>query len=211
MTLPVVLQSVPPLLERVGGAAAGDSSGTSAEALARALERWHDFYLLSGTAAVTLVGLLFVALSFHLDAILDDARTNHLAAARMAFLNFLFVLVLSLFFLMPRVQGQVLGLGVLVLSTFSFSYIVWNVVRSRRKRAATKDEEFLRRRFVVGGFVFGVAIAAAAMLVLEPRPSHLLQFMFIAIVTLMNATTIAWDLLVQVGRQRKAAAEAPKA
>jgi hypothetical protein len=30
------------------------------------VERWHDFYLLAGTASVTLAGLLFVALSIHI-------------------------------------------------------------------------------------------------------------------------------------------------
>ena len=31
-----------------------------------ALSGWHDFYILAGTAAATLVGLLFVGLSLHL-------------------------------------------------------------------------------------------------------------------------------------------------
>jgi hypothetical protein len=37
-------------------------------------EAWHDFYLLSGTAAVTLVGLLFVALSLHIEILFRTGR-----------------------------------------------------------------------------------------------------------------------------------------
>ena len=32
------------------------------------VEHWHEFYLMTGTAAVTLAGLLFVAISLHVDA-----------------------------------------------------------------------------------------------------------------------------------------------
>jgi hypothetical protein len=37
-------------------------------------ERWHDAYLLLGTAAAALTGLVFVALSIHLRAIASSAR-----------------------------------------------------------------------------------------------------------------------------------------
>jgi hypothetical protein len=35
------------------------------EAFTQAVEGWHDFYLMIGTAAATLVGLLFVSLSLN--------------------------------------------------------------------------------------------------------------------------------------------------
>src|SRR6187399_736541 len=89
---------------------------TQAEMVTHAIEGWHEFYLLAGTAAVTLVGLLFVALSFHLDALLHEQRAHLLHAARLAFMNFLFVLMLSLFFLIPLNTPQLLGVSIFVLS-----------------------------------------------------------------------------------------------
>jgi hypothetical protein len=44
------------------------------ETARHALEAWHDFYLLSGTASATLAGLLFVSLSFNLDHLLHESR-----------------------------------------------------------------------------------------------------------------------------------------
>ena len=44
----------------------------AAASFAEQLDRWHEFYLMAGTAAVTLMGLLFVAVSLHLDAVVRD-------------------------------------------------------------------------------------------------------------------------------------------
>ncbi len=65
------------------------------------IERWHDFYLLAGTAAVTLAGLLFVALSLHLDRFVERSHEHLLALSRVTLLSFTFVLFASLFMLVP--------------------------------------------------------------------------------------------------------------
>jgi hypothetical protein len=65
------------------------------------LERWHEFYLMAGTAAVTLAGLLFVALSLHLDRFVEVSHEHLLALARVTLLSYTFVLFASLFMLVP--------------------------------------------------------------------------------------------------------------
>ncbi|MCC6349100.1 MAG: hypothetical protein IT347_05860 [Candidatus Eisenbacteria bacterium] len=209
MSPAALLLSLPFLHAKSG--AAPDSAAVAATALRHAIEGWHEFYLLAGTAAVTLVGLLFVALSFHLDTLLHDERAHLLAAARMAYLNFIFVLTLSLFFLIPDPPPRVLGLAVFVLSTVSLGYIAWNMYRARARRQLTRHEQFLRRRLGLAGFIFGIAVAASIGFLVEPGPGRMLQFMMLTIVTLVNAAGMSWDLLVQVGRMRKASGEAPKA
>jgi len=56
-------------------------------------QRWRDFYVVSGTAAATLVGLLFVGLSLHLRAVLSRSEVR--ALARVALANFGLMLFLS--------------------------------------------------------------------------------------------------------------------
>lgn len=192
-------------------AAAADSTTLAAERLAHAIEGWHDFYLLSGTAAVTLVGLLFVALSFHLDTLLHDQRAHLLAAARMAFMNFVFVLVLSLFFLIPGNSPLLLGFSALVLSLVMFGSLLAGSLKSRRRGAASEHERFLQRRSLISGVMAGLSIVTAGLLVAEPRVHHLYFFVTVACGMLANAAGMSWDLLVQVGRIRKAAGETPKA
>src|SRR5262245_23837826 len=42
----------------------------------QAMSRWHDFYILTGTAAATLMGLIFVALSFGIGIESQEKRTD---------------------------------------------------------------------------------------------------------------------------------------
>lgn len=184
---------------------------TAAERVAASLEGWHEFYLLAGTAAVTLVGLLFVALSFHLDTLLHDHRAHLLAAARLAFMNFVFVLMLSLFFLIPHSSPLLLGVTCTVLSVFTLGLVLVAGWRSRMKSRATEHEKFLRRRYLISGFVMGISVVSSVSLVLEPRPTLLYDLVAVVCATLANAAGMSWDLLVQVGRIRKADGETAKA
>ena len=52
-------------------------------------DHWHDFFLLAGTAAVTLLGLLFVALSLHLDLLVCNEGAYLKAIALEAFFSFI--------------------------------------------------------------------------------------------------------------------------
>lgn len=174
------------------------------------IERWHEFYLMAGTASVTLVGLLFVALSFHLDTLLHDKRAHLLAAARLAFMNFMFVLMLSLFFLIPGGQPVLVGIAVITLSVVSLGGVAWDGFRNRGKFALTGHEQFLRRRYMVSGVVMGLSIACAYGLMTNPRVVVLIQFVPVVTAMLANAAGMSWDLLVQVGRMRRAQEEASK-
>src|SRR5437899_11480758 len=64
------------------------------------VQRWHDFYIVAGTAAATLVGLLFVGLSLHLRAVLSRSEVRSLARVTLA--NFGLVLFVSLFMVIPQ-------------------------------------------------------------------------------------------------------------
>jgi len=63
-------------------------------------QRWHDFYVVAGTAAATLVGLLFVGLSLHLRTVLSGSEVRSLARVTLA--NFGLLLFVSLFMVIPQ-------------------------------------------------------------------------------------------------------------
>lgn len=87
------------------------------------MEQWHNFFTLAGTAAATLLGLLFVALSVNKESI--AARPLLRSLARQTFLSLSIVLLVSLLGLMPEravsahVTGFYLTIGVLVCFGFS--------------------------------------------------------------------------------------------
>src|ERR1700720_4483152 len=77
----------------------------------------RDFYILAGTAAATLVGLLFVGLSLHLRTVI--AATEVRSLARVTLANFGAVLFVTLFMVITEdksaAASQLIGSGVVSL------------------------------------------------------------------------------------------------
>lgn len=184
----------------------GTTPAERAEIIAfmHAMERWHEFYLLAGTAAVTLVGLLFVALSFHLDALLHESRAHLLSAARLTFGNFIFVLVLSLTFLVPDAGPVFLGMFVVLASTIFLVQAIWSWFKSRKHADPGGHERSMarRRRLAVLGYFF--ALSTGLLLLMDHRANWLYNFVGTVCLLLGNGAGMSWDMLVQVGKLRRA-------
>ena len=72
------------------------------DAFVETVESWHDFYMLAGTAAATLIGLIFVAVSLHIDIIATAKRSSDIGVlARQTFSNFIFILSFAFIFMVP--------------------------------------------------------------------------------------------------------------
>jgi len=167
------------------------------------VERWHDFFLLSGTAAATLVGLLFLSLSFNLEVLIHETKAHLLEHARAIMLSFTFVLVVSLSFLVPQLTFQ---FAALMLCAFSLIALVFQAWRSLKFGATklTAHEGFLRRR--TGLLIFGYVLALINGLRMLFTPEPKLVFNMVGIICLLlgNAVGSSWDLLVRVAKQRAA-------
>lgn len=165
------------------------------------LERWHDFFLLSGTAAVTLMGLLFVALSLHVDVIVHEHGAHLKVVALEAFLNLLFVLFISLIMLAPTVPGRPLGAALSFIGAFRLMLLL------RRVRVlATGGHADLRHNFsVFRVLVPGIAhvlLIVIGVRFLQNHVDHDSMSLFVPSLMLMMAVAGrgAWDLIILVGR-----------
>jgi hypothetical protein len=88
---------------------------------------WHDFFLTAGTAAAALTGLLFVALSIHLDRILG--HSEHRFRARGNFFGLTVVMVMALVVLMPTLSGKWLGFGLILPNVTAAAVNSWHIRR----------------------------------------------------------------------------------
>ena len=53
------------------------------------IDSWHDFYMLTGTAAATLIGLIFISVSLHIDVLAKAEKFGDIRSlADQTFLNF---------------------------------------------------------------------------------------------------------------------------
>jgi hypothetical protein len=193
-----------------GHGAAADSVAQAAAASAsraaewvRFTESWHEFFLMAGTAAVTLAGLLFVALSLHVETLIHETREHLLALARAVLLSFIMVLTLSLMMLVPGYSMRVTAVELLVVGTVA----TVATLRQIRGKSGVEQAEFshslFRRRLVIPliGYAW-VALTGAGMLKL--REPDLLYLIIGAVCMLLgNAAGTSWDLLVRTARIRR--------
>jgi hypothetical protein len=86
---------------------------------------WHDFFLTAGTAAAALTGLLFVALSIHLDRILG--HPEHRFRARGNFFGLTVVMVMALVVLIPTLNGKWLGVWIIAPNLAAAAINTWYI------------------------------------------------------------------------------------
>lgn len=171
----------------------------SSEAYSHLIESWHEFYLMAGTASVTLVGLLFVAISIHLDVVLHHKRAHLLDLSRQTLLAYLYVLIISLMFLVPPSAPRMLAANVGLPSLVVLILAIVGLIREAAQKETAVPRRSLIRRRMVQIAALTVAVFAAHLLWIGDGYG---AFMMIAPVCMMlgNATGSAWDLLVQLGR-----------
>jgi hypothetical protein len=168
------------------------------------VDRWHEFYLMAGTAAVTLAGLLFVALSLHLDRLVEESHEHLLALARVTLLSFTFVLMVSMFMLVPTHSPlqTAIQLGVMGIAGLWFTFRLTRAARHHDEAGFSRGQIRKRLMFPAIGYILilltavGVALGIPEML-----------FMMVGSMTMIlgNAAGTSWELLVQIAKHRRAA------
>lgn len=158
--------------------------------------RWRDFYVVAGTASATLVGLLFVGLSLHLHTVLSRVEVRSLA--RVTFVNFGFLLFVSLFMVIRQgptaVSPQLIGAGLLSLAVAGPS-----LVAASRSRTRTLPPFRLILRFGLSALGYVGAILAGALLAGGSDNAALDLSWVVTVVLLFVSLRNSWDLLVSVG------------
>lgn len=168
-------------------------------AFADALEKWHDFYVLVGTGAATLVALLFVAVSLGAGFLTEEraeaTRTFfspvvvHFAAA-----FFLACIALvpghrSAFFAAMIGATALVGLGVSAYTTFKFF--------ARFRTPYWTDH----LAYVLLPFLAHCALLAAAVLAFLDRGDALDVFAAALLLLLLVNIRNAWDLMLSMVRR----------
>lgn len=161
----------------------------------------RDFYILAGTAAATLVGLLFVGLSLHLRIVIAASEVRSLARVTLA--NFGAVLFVCLFMVITEDRStaglQLIGSGVV-----SLIVTVPSLVAAARSQETTlqmrqRDRARLALRFGLSAVCY-LAVIGAGVLLLSSLTSAFAIVLEVAIVVLLvMSLRNTWDLLVTVG------------
>lgn len=162
------------------------------------MHAWEAFYLMAGTAAVTLTGLLFVALSMHVAILFreEHARTRQMAFH--AFQGYLYVLVTALVFLAPSLSNWTLGVTYLLMNFVLLVRTAWRMRKLPHEGArATSKRADRAWGLAMPGLGYGSGMALGLMILLDgiPRGNLLL---IPPLLVLASATRTAWSVLEHV-------------
>ena len=161
-----------------------------------AMSEWETFYLLAGTAAATLMGLLFVAVSINVEAFRREAYADLQQFAGLTFNCFFYVLFISIMFLIPNVSPFGLGVPLLLLGVLG----VANAIIQRRRALQQQQNHGVKRidrRFTVPTIC--LAALAVISVLLMARITAGTYFLVGIIVTLLGTAAVnAYTLLIAV-------------
>lgn len=162
--------------------------------------QWHDFYLLAGTIAATLMGLLFVAISIHWDMVLQESRAHLHAIALEAFGCFLVVSFLALMMLAPAGAPRPFGAGIALLGAIRLLV----GLRHSRQIWGSSDEAFSRGNLIYRAVMlpaaFVLMVGAGVLMMKHQIDMSLAVLTFAVFLLLAMGARASWDLLVRVGR-----------
>ncbi len=167
---------------------------------AQAVSSWHDFYVMAGTAAATLLGLLFVSLSLNLEIISRTESKSLRALATRSFANFLYVLFFAITFLVPDQSPFGIGIPLLLMGTIGFLTNVLTLVAIPRDRVPLwgMTYTFWRLGLPLVAFLLLITISLFA---LKGDTTMLYWMIAVIVLLLLNAAQNSWDLLMRVHPQ----------
>lgn len=161
---------------------------------ARLVLGWETFYLLTRTAAATLIGLLFVAISVGRETVGAKATQDLALFGALTFNCFFYVLVISILFLIPELGNLWLGLLLALLAGLA---LIGTVIQWRQAVALPPNRIGTRisARFGAPLFALGMICATGLLTVLGDAWS--LYGLVVAIILLLaSASQNAWALLM---------------
>jgi hypothetical protein len=153
-------------------------------------EAWHELYLMVGTAAAGLTGLIFVAVSLHLREVLSNPW--HRGTAGSSLLALMSVVLISGALLAPPQPLPLLGAEIAAIALLSPAYDSLALLHLPRERRAPAVAKVLLG--MVGGFL---AVAAGVSLAIEAG-GGLWLLLPAAAIALGSAVLNAWRLMVDV-------------
>jgi hypothetical protein len=172
--------------------------------LTQALHDWAPFYLLVGTSAATLAGLLFVALS--LAVTLLPAGAANAASARAyvtpSLVYLVYVLVIAAILNVPQMTAEILAA---ILAVGGIAGVVFAVPRGRALRASRNgvklDVDDWLWYLALPVLSYFLIVASAVLLLFAIQIALILLAIAVLLLT-TAAVRNAWDLMLWIATNR---------
>jgi hypothetical protein len=106
------------------------------------VESWRDFFGLAGAASATLLGLLFVGVSFRADIRQQPEGTLHRSVVGLNFQHYLVIILFSLYFQIPDLEPDQLAWSVIITSLLALISVVRATISLRSQMSSDRETSF---------------------------------------------------------------------
>jgi len=162
---------------------------------------WQSFYNLAGSAAFTLLGLVFVAVSINIGTItLADKQGDLVRFASETLTSFLMVMIIALIFVIPEQGPYGMGIPLLIIGLLR----MWSAAKLwRRFYFEGKGQRFLDNALFQKGLLIPNSICYLTLIVISISllygSTNYLDWMTMVIIWLLIAGSMdAWALMLRL-------------
>jgi len=166
------------------------------DSFAQTVTQWHDFYIMVGTAAATLVGLLFIGLTLNIDLIRRSEFADVQTLATLTFNGFFYAIIFAVVFLIPDQVPIGLGLPLLSLGGLGGLNVLVQFRRTRKSHRVWGHSTVSSRFF--WPFMLLLAVVVIAISVITGATWGFYWLVPVMILLLATGSRNAWDLLISL-------------
>lgn len=162
------------------------------------VHEWQIFYATIATAAATLVGLLFVAMSLNVGMFTGKKNIGLRMLSRRTLSNFLYIIIFALIFLIPRQLPIGLGLPLICNGIVG---LISTVSHLRVLFSSTPPGIFRRTALVHAAMAlaaFLILIVVSFLVMARASTTSLYWLVAPMILLLISASLDTWSLLIRV-------------
>ncbi len=170
-----------------------------------ALHDWQNFYILTGTASATLIGLLFVAISAGGYIPAQQAREYTRTFVNPVLFVYMQVLFVSCLFLMPLRNTLLFSIVLIVLGVLNLSLtgkVLWRIRVVHRNDTEIERDHWLWYTLLPG--IVSLLLIVSAVGFLLDMPFTLLVIAIIVLVSLAIGLRNTWNLMLWLTMRRGA-------
>jgi len=165
------------------------------------MEGWHEFYVLVGTSAAALTGLMFVVISISPETIAERPAAGVRAFVTPTMVFFTTALAISALMLVPHLAPAALAALLALASVAGIAYLLW-VRGHHRWRAGKLDAEDWV--FFIGlPFLSYILLLVAAIAIWRGSAPGAPMLAFVTALLLVVGIHNAWDLVIWLSQQRR--------
>jgi hypothetical protein len=166
-----------------------------------AFHAWSDFYVIVGSSAAALTGLMFVVITLVAGVRARPTREGIAAFSTPTVVHFCAALVIAAALTAPWPTTACVGTFLAVGALGAIAYMIRVILHGARQSDYTPDWE--DRVFYMGLPVaeYAVVLIAAIVLIFRPAPA-LFALAGVSLLLILNGIHNAWDVVVFVANRR---------